>query len=341
MMNKYTVYRDELNDFEDIIRQLDLYGVGFIAVINRDNSLYGIVTDGDIRKALLQQKQAIDDIINTNPITLPYPTPKNQIVAYLQAKRRLHIPLIDELGKLKQVFLLNELNFEYKKNQVVIMAGGLGSRLGDLTKNTPKPMLEIKGKPILEYIIESFKNQGFNKFILCVNYRKEAIQQYFGDGSKLNVYIDYIVEEKRLGTAGALSLIKNDRFDAPFFVVNGDVISTIQYTHLLEFYNANKATAVMCIKELSHTNPYAEVKFDKSKNLLSLKEKPTNSFHINLGVYLLGPEILELLPNNEFYDMPNLFLKALENKNVVKVFNVNEDWVDIGQPKDYQTIRND
>ncbi|MDX1462134.1 MAG: sugar phosphate nucleotidyltransferase, partial [Marinirhabdus sp.] len=282
-MSSYKIYRDQLETFEDVIQQLDSYGVGFLAVVNRDETLYGIVTDGDIRKALLQQKREIDAIINTQPITLPHTTPRSQIVSYLQSKRRLHIPLIDKDAKLKEVFLLNDLNFEYKPNKVVIMAGGLGSRLGDLTKDTPKPMLEIKGKPILEYIVDSFKNQGFNKFIFCVNYKKEVIESYFGDGSRFNVQVEYVVEEKRLGTAGALSLLAEDCFEDPFFVVNGDVISNIEYQHVLDFFHANRADAVMCTKELSHTNPYAEVEFDGEKNLLNLKEKPTKIFHINLG----------------------------------------------------------
>ncbi|QIE60618.1 NTP transferase domain-containing protein [Rasiella rasia] len=340
-MSSYKIYRDQLETFEDVIQHLDSYGVGFLAVVNRDETLYGIVTDGDIRKALLQQKRDIDTIINKAPITLHYSTPRSQIVSYLQSKRRLHIPLIDDAKILKQVFLLNDLNFEYKPNKVVIMAGGLGSRLGDLTKDTPKPMLEIKGKPILEYIVDSFKNQGFNKFIFCVNYKKEVIESYFGDGSRFNVSVEYIVEEKRLGTAGALSLIADDCFEDPFFVVNGDVISNIEYQHVLDFYNSNKAEAVMCTKELSHTNPYAEVYFDDQKNLISLKEKPTKIFHINLGVYLLHPKMTTLLPTNEFYDMPNLFLKAKSQEHMVKVFNVNEDWVDIGKPVDYHKISDD
>ncbi|HIB49049.1 MAG TPA: CBS domain-containing protein [Flavobacteriaceae bacterium] len=337
-MSSYKIYRDQLETFEDVIQQLDSYGVGFLAVVNRDETLYGIVTDGDIRKALLQQKREIDAIINTQPITLPHTTPRSQIVSYLQSKRRLHIPLIDEKATLKEVFLLNDLNFEYKPNKVVIMAGGLGSRLGDLTKDTPKPMLEIKGKPILEYIVDSFKNQGFNKFIFCVNYKKEVIESYFGDGSRFNVQVEYVVEEKRLGTAGALSLIEEGCFEDPFFVVNGDVISNIEYQHVLDFFQANRAQAVMCTKELSHTNPYAEVEFDAEKNLMNLKEKPTKIFHINLGVYLLDPKMTTLLPTNEFYDMPNLFLKAKKQDFGVKVFSVNEDWVDIGKPVDYHKI---
>lgn len=340
-MGQYRVNISELNSFEDIIKHVDVFGVGFIAVVDDKDKLLGIVTDGDIRKALLNQRKNIEDIINANPLTLSHTTSKEQIIAFLRKNKRFHVPLIDEKGVLKEVFLLNKFDTEYKDNYVVVMAGGLGSRLGDLTKNTPKPMLEIKGRPILAYTIESFKNQGFNKFIFCVNYKKEIIEEYFKDGKDFGVSIEYIVEDKRLGTAGALSLIQSKKMSAPFFVINADVIANLDYQSILEFYKFNKASAVMCTKAMHHTNPYAEVTFDEQYNLLELKEKPTKNFDINLGVYLISSKVKDLLKKNEFYDMPNLFVDAVAKNMTVKVFRVNDDWVDIGKPKDYLAIRND
>jgi len=340
-MGNYSVHKDQLKTFEDIIRYLDGFGVGFLAVLDSQNKLYGIVTDGDVRKALLNQKKDINDIINTEPFTLPISTPKAQIITYLQTKRRIHVPLTDEEGTLIDVFLLNNFEPHYKPNHVVIMVGGLGSRLGKLTEEMPKPMLEVKGKPILEYIIDSFKNQGFNKFILCVNYKKEVIKNYFEDGSGFGVSIQYIVETSRLGTAGAISLINDECLEHPLFVVNGDVITNIDYQSVLDFYHGSKAAAVMCTKSISQTNPYAEVSFDAQYNLVDLKEKPTSQFYINLGVYILNKAVIGLLAKNEFFDMPNLFLKAKETHCTIKVFNVNDDWMDIGKPNDYLTIRND
>lgn len=340
-MSKYSVKYNELNTFEDIIKKLDFYGVGFLAVVNEDESLYGIVTDGDIRKALLNQKKNISEIINITPFTLPLHTPKNQIVNFLQEKKRFHVPLVNENNILKEVFLLNSFEKESKPNAVIIMAGGLGSRLGELTKEVPKPMLQIKGKPILEYIVESFKNQGFENFIFCVNYKKEIIQNHFGDGNTLGVSIDYVIEEKRLGTAGALSLILNKTLQHPFFVVNGDVITSLDYNAILEFYTEQQSDALMCTKEMSYTNPYAEVKYDDQFNLLSLKEKPTSMFDINLGIYILNEKIRLLLPQNEYFDMPNLFVKAIELNHKVKIYRANDDWMDIGLPTDYRSIQND
>lgn len=341
MTSTFKVNLNQLQSFEDIIQKLDAFGVGFLAVVQDDGTLYGIITDGDIRKALLNQKKAIEDIINKNPFTLHYQTPKNQIIAFLQEKRRLHVPLVDENHILKEVFLLNNFEKETQPNHVVIMVGGLGSRLGELTKEVPKPMLHIKGKPILEYIVESFKNQGFEKFIFCVNYKKEIIQNHFGNGKTLGVSIEYIVEEKRLGTAGALSLIPKEIVKHPFFVVNGDVITSLDYNAILEFYTVHHADAVMCTKEMSHTNPYAEVKYDANYNLVSLKEKPTSTFDINLGIYILNEKVRQLLPKNEYFDMPNLFVKAIEQKQGVKIFKANDDWMDIGLPTDYRNIQND
>lgn len=341
MTPTYQVNINQLRSFEDIIRQLDAFGVGFLAVVNDDETLYGIITDGDIRKALLNQKKAVEDIINTNPFTLSYRTPKNQIISFLQDKRRLHVPLIDENGVLKEVFLLNNFEKEILPNAVVIMVGGLGSRLGELTKEVPKPMLQIKGKPILEYIVESFKNQGFENFIFCVNYKKEIIQNHFGNGKSLGISIEYVVEDKRLGTAGALSLIKPERLKHPFFVVNGDVMTSLDYRAILEFYTSLQADAVMCTKEMSYTNPYAEVKYDTNYNLLSLKEKPTSTFDINLGIYILNENVRQLLIENDYFDMPNLFVKAMDQKKCVKIYQANDDWMDIGLPTDYQNLQND
>jgi len=330
-----------LKTFQAIIEKLDYFGVGFLAIVDDDNKLIGIVTDGDIRKALLNQKKEVNDIINFNPITLPHTTPKHQIKSFLEEKRRLHVPLVDQDNTLIEVYLLHNFYADYYPNYVVIMAGGLGSRLGDLTKSIPKPMLHIKGKPMVEYIIESFKNQGFNKFIFCINYKKELIQDYFSDGKKLGVTIEYVEEETRLGTAGALSLIDDNKFKDPFFVVNGDVISNLDYLDLIDFYKVSNADAVMCVKEMSHTNPYAEVEYDENYNLIDLKEKPTKKFDINLGIYLLNEKVRNLLPKNDFFDMPSLFLKAKENRLTVKIFKANEDWMDIGLPDDYKTIQND
>lgn len=340
-MSRFSVKYSEVQTFEDLIRKLDSFGVGFLAIVNDEQKLLGIVTDGDIRKALLNQKKEISEIINTKALTLPYGTPKNVIISFLKERKRFHVPLVDENKVLKDVFLLNSFERETKPNPVVIMVGGLGSRLGELTKETPKPMLDIKGKPILSYIIESFKNQGFENFIFCVNYKKEIIESYFGDGSKLGVSIVYIVENQRLGTAGGLSLIDKSLVKHPFFVVNGDVITSMDYNVLLNYYENSKADAVMCTKEMSYTNPYAEVQFDEENNLISLKEKPTTTFAINLGIYVLNAKSKDLLVKDSFFDMPDLFLKALKHNLTVKVFKANEDWIDIGLPKDYISIKND
>jgi len=340
-MNSYKVNINELNSFEDIIKKIDSFGVGFIAVVDDLEKLFGIVTDGDVRKALLNQKKEVLDIINVTPLTLHHSTPKEEIIACLKKNRRLHIPLVDDKGCLKKVYLLNDFDVDYKENYIFIMAGGLGSRLEDFTKDIPKPMLQIKGKPILEYIVESFKHQGFYKFIICLNHKKEIIQEYFKDGKALGVEIEYLIEDKKLGTAGALSLLKKKKFKEPFFVINGDIISNLDYQSMLNFYLLNNADAIMCTKEESYTNPFAEVTFDEHQNLIALKEKPTTTFNINLGVYLLNSSMLPLLPINEYYDMPNLFIKAKEESLKVKVFSVNEDWIDIGKPVDYLRIKND
>lgn len=340
-MIKGKVYISQLSSFQDIIKAVDSFGIGFIAVVDENEKLKGIVTDGDIRKALLSKKKEVKDIINFDPLKLDYRTSKPEIINFLKTNRRLQVPLIDENNFLKDVFLLNDFIKEEKPHKIVIMVGGLGSRLGKITEEVPKPMLLIKGKPILEYIINSFKNQGFTQFILCVNYKKEIIEKYFKKGEGLGVSITYVHENKRMGTAGALSLIDPTILSKPFFVVNGDVISTMDYNLILDYFKSHNASAVMCVKEINETNPYAEVEFDENHDLKDLMEKPTKTFYINLGIYLLTAEVVKLIPKNSFYDMPQVFLKAKETLKGIKVYRINEDWIDIGKPIDLMNIKND
>lgn len=328
---------DQSTTFQDAIRLLDLNGNGVLPVVDAENKLLGLITDGDIRKAILKNQLDLEHIINKNPFKLHIDSSKNQIINFLKKVHRRHIPLIDDEGKLVKVFTLDEVEYNLKPNWVVIMAGGLGTRLGDLTKDTPKPMLELGGKPMIEHIIDMFVADGFTKFMISVNYKSEVIKNYFKDGSRLGIEIKYLEEQKRLGTGGALSLI-DIKLSEPFFVTNGDVLTTISYNSILEFHNDAKSTATMCIKEEGYQIPYGVIEVDAEKNIVSMTEKPTKKYFINTGVYVLDPFVLNFVPKDKYFDLPSLFETVKQAGAITKSFEITDYWVDVGRPSDFVNV---
>jgi NDP-sugar pyrophosphorylase family protein len=194
-------------------------------------------------------------------------------------------------------------------------------------------MLTIGKQPMLQHLIELFREQGFRKFIICVNYKRDVIQKYFQDGTKFGVKIDYIEENKRLGTAGALSLIKSG-LDVPFFVINADVLTNLDLVQLLTFHKENNNFATMCVREFQIQIPYGVVNCNANGELVSLEEKPHMKFDINAGVYLLDPSVQAFIPENEFFDMPSLFDCLLSQKIKASVYEIQDYWLDIGRKED-------
>jgi len=325
----------EQSTLDEALKLLDQNGNGFLPVVDADNKLIGVITDGDLRRAVLNKTLSLDQIINRNPVTENSSVPYTVVKRKLHEIRRRHMPIVDDAGKLVDVVILNDFESVPKSNWVVIMAGGMGTRLGDLTKNTPKPMLEVGGKPILQRIIEHFKSQNFVRFILCVNYKSEVIENYFGNGEKFGVEIRYTKESKRLGTAGALSLIDFE-ITEPFFVVNGDVLTSINFEDFLNFHTVSHSSATMCVKRYAYEMPYACVDFDEQMNLLHLKEKPLYDYHINTGMYILEPAVLKSVTYDEYLDMPGFFESLIETKNAAKVFKIDDYWLDVGKYDDFK-----
>ena len=224
------------SQFDEAISLLDENGNGVLPVVDENNKFIGLITDGDIRKAILNKTLDLEHIINKNPFKLDSKSSINERYQFLKSIRRRHLPLVDSKGIYVELFVMDDLEFNSKPNSVVIMAGGLGSRLGELTKNTPKPMLHVGSKPILENILENFIEYGFHKFYISVNFKSDKIIKYFGDGKKWGVVIKYLHEDQKLGTAGALSLIDEDLQES-VLVTNGDVITTLNYDDLLEYHS--------------------------------------------------------------------------------------------------------
>ena len=331
---------DESVGFKDAIELLDNNGSGVLPVVDKSNKLLGLITDGDVRKAILADNLDLDHVFNKNPYKVNVNSSKAQIVSYLKKIHRRHVPLVDNNGNYIDVFTLDDLDFNLKSNWVVIMAGGLGSRLGELTRMTPKPMLKVGSKPMIEHIIHMFMSHGFTKFLISVNYMAEAIKRYFGDGARHGIKIKYLEEDTKLGTAGALSLIDFPIND-PLFVANGDVISTIDYEQLLDFHNNEGSAATMCTRKDAYQIPYGVISVDEDKNVIDMHEKPIHSYLVNAGIYVLDPMVLGCIPKNQFFDMPELFSVLMEKDFCTKHYEITEYWIDVGRVSDYEKINKD
>jgi len=206
--------------------------------------------------------------------------------------------------------------------------------LRPLTEATPKPMLNVGGKPILQTIVKGFVDSGFTNFTMCLGYKSTVIQDYFRDGSDFGANIEYIVEEKRMGTVGALTLLSK-KLNKPFFVMNGDLLTNINYENMLDFHIKYDSRATMCVREYDIEVPYGVVNIT-NENIISIEEKPIHSFFVNAGIYLLEPNCIDLIPDNEFYDMPTLFEKLIDTKEKITSFPLQEYWLDIGKLTDYE-----
>ena len=331
------------SSIKEAMKAIDEGAMKIAVVVDDDFKLVGVLTDGDIRRALLNDfslNDEIKDIIQKNPVVCFVNDSKDEILAKSLGKKIYHMPILDAQGRVVGVEDIDSL-LETKKrtNKVVLMVGGLGSRLRPLTENTPKPMLKVGNKPILETIINNFKQYGFKDIILSVNYKADIVKSYFGDGSKFGVSIEYIQEDKRMGTAGALSLMR-DKFSEPFFVMNGDLLTNVNFEHFLNFHIENASVATMAVREYEYQVPYGVVNQDDGK-ITSIVEKPKQRYYVNAGIYILEPSVMEFIKDDMFYDMPTLFDDLISKNREPISFPVHEYWLDIGQINELKQARDD
>lgn len=322
----------------ETMKIIDDSSLQFAVVVDNENYLLGTVTDGDIRRGILRGEGLdvpIKEVMNPTPITGNIKNTYSDYLHLLKKYKLKQLPIVDMDNRIIDIIFADEdLAAKSNGNAVVLMAGGLGKRLRPLTENIPKPMLNVGNKPILETIIEGFKQHGFTNFVLSVNYKKEVIQNYFKDGSSLGVSITYIEEDKRMGTAGPLSLLKKKPTN-PFFVMNGDLLTQVNFEQLLRFHEDTDAVATMCVREYEYQIPYGVIETD-GHQLVSIKEKPLQRSFVNAGIYVLNPEIFDYIPKNEFYDMPDLFKQLMEKQKNVSAFPLREYWLDIGHLADFE-----
>lgn len=323
---------------ERAIRNLDQVAIKIVLVIDESGELLGTISDGDIRRGLLRGldlNSTIDSVIHRSPLVVPPDMGRDMVMQLMVANKVQQIPVVDERRKVIGLHLWDEINATPNRpNAMVIMAGGMGTRLRPHTENCPKPLLPVAGKPMLEHIIDRAKLEGFNHFVLAIHYLGHMIEDYFGGGARLQVQIDYLREQSPLGTAGALGLLE-PRPQIPFVVTNGDVLTDIRYSELLDFHIRHGAAATMAVRVHEWQHPYGVVQ-TQGVNIVGFEEKPVARTHINAGVYVLDPHALGELGANEHCEMPTLFARLQAKDQRTVAYPMHEPWLDVGRPQDYE-----
>jgi len=335
-------WKDVLITQESVVQQavelLEETSLGILLVVDNENRLVGTITDGDIRRALIrgiQMSTPITQVVNPNPVTVNQGYPQDKSLKLMKDGGVLHIPVLDSIGKVVGLETLEQLvQPDSLDNPVVLMAGGFGTRLRPLTDSTPKPLLEIGGRPLLEIIIKQFSEYGFRHFFISTHYKAEQVRDYFGCGEKWGISIDYIHETEPLGTAGVLRLLPGDIGYQPVFLMNGDILSNVNFKEMLQFHRLSGGDCTIAVRQFETRVPYGVVEIDgtRVKNII---EKPSYSNFVNAGIYILNRSMLEIGESPEYMDMPNYLMGRINSGAKVNVYPIHEYWLDIGQTTDY------
>jgi len=330
-----------LNHIQEVLKVINNESLQLALVVDSDNRLLGTVTDGDIRRALINGvplSHPISKIMYTTPTVVDFNASKDQLLELMKAKQLNSIPILDN-GIIVGLETIHHITQKAKyDNPVFLMAGGFGTRLKPLTDNCPKPLLRVGDKPILETVLLSFVKSGFHNFYISTHYLPEMIKEYFGCGEKWGVSINYIHEERPLGTGGALGLLPKDLPELPVIMMNADVLTKVDLEALLAFHNENDANATMCVREYEYQVPFGVIESEGIK-IKSMVEKPLQRFHVNAGIYVVGRKIIDQVKNNQVIDMPTLLERYLDES--VIMFPFHEYWLDIGRIDDFNRAQID
>lgn len=315
-----------------------------ICLVVDGNKLLGTITDGDIRRGLLKGipfDVPATRVMNAKPRTATQGSDRKSLQSLMSTQGLFYIPTVDDAGQLTGLITFDDLvrGSLPHKNWVVLMAGGLGERLRPLTNTTPKPLLQIGDKPLLQSILESFIEQKFCNFYIAVNYMSESIKQHFGDGSAWGVTIRYLEEQRRMGTAGALTLLE-DIPDEPLIVMNGDLVTRTQFQDLLDFHAEHQAQATMCVREYDFQVPFGVISIE-GHHITQIDEKPLHRFFVNAGIYVLEPAVVAAIPADERYDMTQVFEQTIAKGEETAAFPIHEYWLDIGRMDDLEQAKSD
>lgn len=322
----------------ETIENLNTVAIKLALCVDGEGRLVGAISDGDLRRGLLRglsMQDPVREIANPSPLVVPEGADREMVRAIMKANKVQQVPVVDDEGRVVGLHLWDALDTTPSHDHaMIIMAGGKGTRLRPYTENCPKPMLPVCDKPMLQHIIERAKAQGFQSFILSLNYLGHMIRDYFGSGADFGVQISYIEEKEPLGTAGALSLL-SPRPDSPFVVTNGDVLTDIDYRRLMDFHESQVAHGVMAVRQYEWVNPYGVVEM-QGVEITGFTEKPVVLSHINAGVYALSPSVLDHLEPYTHCDMPTLFDRIRSAGMRTVGYPMHEPWLDVGRRSDYE-----
>lgn len=340
---KNTILKKE-DVMEVAIKILSQESLRIVMVVDENERLIGTITDGDIRRGLIRKlplNTVLTEFMHKKPTVASIKDSKSSVLAKMKRLDLLQIPIVDNdkrvvgLKTLQNLLEKNRFN-----NPIFLMAGGFGKRLAPLTDITPKPLLRVGDRPLLEKIIEQFSDAGFHNFYISVHYKADMVQEYFGDGSNFGVAIKYIHEDEPLGTAGSLGLLPNDVPNLPILMMNGDLLTKIDFEELLNFHLQEGGDVTMCVREYDFQVPYGVVKTN-GKHVTAIEEKPMHSFFVNAGIYVLNPSLLDMIDGKSYLDMPELLERKIGKLGKVSMFPVHEYWLDIGQIEQFNQAQKD
>ena len=328
------------------MKKISQSGEKCLVIVDEKNILLGTLSDGDLRKAILngsEMNDSIQQIYQSNPTVLIDGEYEKEDIKKIFTQQRFDlIPVVNNRGELIDIFLWDKILNNGKKDQkvklnipVVIMAGGKGTRMEPFTKVLPKPLVPIQEKPIIEHIIERFTEIGCSDFYLTVNYKGKILKAYFEE-LQPEYDIAFVDENEPLGTAGSLQYLKG-KFDKPFFVTNCDIIIKADYASLYKFHQKNNYDITLVASAKEYIIPYGTCELNAEGYLSHINEKPMYNFLINTGLYILNPDVLNIIPENKFYHITHLIEDAKNQGKKIGVFPVDDDdWIDIGQWAEYK-----
>lgn len=313
-------------------------------VLDDDERLIGTVTDGDIRRGILRYlslEAPVSDVMNATPRSLAAGYSRAEALQLLGSAQVLQVPIVDTAGKLVGLETLTDLLKRPRlENPVFLMAGGFGTRLRPLTDSCPKPMLKVGGKPMLEHILQDLIDYGFYRFYISVHYLREQVIDHFKDGSRFGVSIQYIHEDSPLGTAGCLGLLPRDAVQRPLIVVNGDIMTRVNYEALLQDHDRHTPAATVCTRQYDFQVPYGVIEHEDQR-ITNITEKPVQHFFVSAGIYVLAPQVVHSMTADTRVDMPDLLKSEITAGHSVRMFPVHEYWLDIGRMNDFELAQND
>ena len=343
-INPQELFVRETSTIQKVISVIDhSRRLGLALVVDRDNRLVNTLTDGDVRRGILNGNELTDpaakllvikqSMPHSKPVVAADTTTRAERLALMQKNAVRQLPIIDAQGVVVAIESMLEMTeIDQIPMNAVVMAGGFGKRLLSLTVDTPKPMLLVSGRPVLEHIVEKLLKAGINRMQFTTYFRPEKIIEHFGDGSDFGVDISYLKEDSPLGTAGALSLLRRPTQDV--LVINGDIISEVNFVAMFDFHQQSKAIMTLGVLPYEHTIPFGVIEH-LGHQVTGIKEKPSQRWFVNSGIYILSPEVFEFIKPSQHLDMPDLISQLLAaNKNVAS-FPIREQWIDIGRPADF------